>query len=317
LDRVRSLEFEAGNYADVIQLLLSSRLAGLRELTLPGWRGNSETLRNAPWQKTIEALDLRPAYYSPSGRLLPARLPRLRALRVQALDGLGEVLPQLRELYLAGVNLGPFVVLAQTANCVPVELESLSLDGCFDSRQTPHLGLADLLRVPALSNLRRFELRDSPLRDVPALAGLLKRSEITRLVLHNAVVTQLRTLALSKGLANLRELAVTRTRSTPISLPPGHVEALAAADLGSLTSLSLCGYDLTVDDVRDLFAAPWMDQLHTLCLRDCDLNARGVSVILGRQWPGLARLDLRGNRLSVKQKAWLRERFGVRVRYSA
>ena len=76
------------------------------------------------------------------------------------------------------------------------------------------------------------------------------------------------------------------------------------------------GYDLTADDVHDLFAAPWLDQLHTLCLRDCDLNAHAVSVILGRQWPGLARLDLGEHRLGAKHKSWLRGRFGVRVRYS-
>jgi uncharacterized protein (TIGR02996 family) len=314
LDRIRGLTFEVLSAGEAPQILRSPRLAGLRELTIPSWSSAVDVLQNAACLGSIETLDVNQLRTSANlGVPRSVRLPRLRSLRIRSLEGVGEVLPQLRELGLVRVNLASFNVLARASNLAPFALESLTLDGCFNSSQMPHPD--DLLRLPALASLRRFELRDAPLSDVTALAGLLKRSRISRLVLHNAVVTQVRPLALSKGLANLRELAVTRTRSTPISLPGGQIEALAAADLRSLTSLSLCGYDLTLNDVLDLLSAPWLDQLHTLCLRECDLNPHAVSVILGRAWPRLARLDLRGNRLGSENETLLRERFGIQVRY--
>src|SRR5262249_4060176 len=144
------------------------------------------------------------------------------------------------------------------------------------------------------------------------------RGRLTRLVLHNAIVTQLARLVELGCLGeSLRELAITRTRSTPLSLPEEHVEALAAADLRSLTSLSLCGYDLRPGDVPDLLRASWVDQLHTLVLRDCRLKPYAANLIVKRDWPRLAYLDLRGSWLGPETNARLRERFGNRVRYSS
>ena len=95
------------------------------------------------------------------------------------------------------------------------------------------------------------------------------------------------------------------------------MEALAGAELRSLTSLSLSGYDLRLNDVLDLLGASWLDQLPTLTLRECNLNPHAVSVIVSREWPRLAWLDLRGNRLGAEANAKLRARFGNRVRYTS
>ena len=51
-------------------------------------------------------------------------------------------------------------------------------------------------------------------------------------------------------------------------------------ELRSLTSLSLCGYALTMNEALDLLGAPWLAQLHSLALRDCKLSPHVVPVIV-------------------------------------
>lgn len=288
---------------------LSPRLTGLRELTVPvgGW---TDQLRNAPWLASLEALHLRPYPYRSSLRVHASHLPRLRALKTPAQAHVDELLPQLRELAVTGVNLADLISVARKS-----ALSSLTVERCHGVRGTPRLH--DLLRLPALATLRSLEVRETALTDASALVALLAHGRLTHLTLHDVIVKHLTVLADSGNLSRLRELAVTRTRGTPLSLPEGHLEALAAADLRSLTSLSLGGYDLRTNDVLDLLGAPWIDQLHTLSLRECKLNPHVVSVIVRRDWPGLARLDLRGNRLGTEANEQLRKKFGVRVRYSS
>jgi hypothetical protein len=108
---------------------------------------------------------------------------------------------------------------------------------------------------------------------------------------------------------------VTRSANPPLSLPEEHAKALAEVDLPNLGSLSLCGYELSLNDLLDLLAAPWVGQLHTLKLRSCNFNRHAVPVIAGLEWPRLGLLDLRDNTLAKEEQALLRERFGVRVRY--
>jgi uncharacterized protein (TIGR02996 family) len=307
LERVRALHLDDGDRNTAAPLLRSPRLAGLRELSIGG-RPVADAMRSASCLKSLESLDLTPCdLYSQSGLLRDVRLPRLRSLGCRWVENLGALSPQLRELSLLRAHLNPFVALART-----VTLESLTLDGCF-SHPTPCL--SDLLGLLSLSGLRRFELRDMPLTDAQPLAALLGRGQMTRLVLHNAAGTHLRPLAESGHLGRLRELAATWSVSGQ-SLPRQHVAALAGTDMPSLVSLSLSGYALTANDLLDLFGAPWLTQLHTLRLARCGVSPHLVSVILKADWPRLAVLDLRGNKLGRDNEALLRDRFGVRVRYT-
>jgi hypothetical protein len=307
LPRLRALEFDS-SAIEGNRLLRSRHLAGLRELSLPPLAAPSD-LRNAACAGSLERLAVRFAGDRSPGDLFdPTRLPRLVALRTNSLHGAGELLPQLLDLTLTGVNLGIFVSMARKAK---PPLGSLTLEGCQQATS-----LAAVFRLDALAGLRSLALRDLPLSGVPTLGGLLERG-LTRLVLHNAVVLQLGLLAGLGKLGQLRELAVTRTPDTPLSLPEGHAGDLADVSMPALTSLSLSGYDLRLNDVLDLLGASWMDRLHTLTLRDCNLNPHAVSVIVGREWPRLAWLDLRGNWLGAEANARLRGRFGNRVRYSS
>jgi uncharacterized protein (TIGR02996 family) len=309
LPRVRALDLDPNHYA-ADGLLRLQGLSGLREVSMPGWGWNNQ-LRGAPWMASLEALDLRPGNHGGHAlRMLSAELPRLRALKTTVMAHASEMLPQLRELTLTGINLASFMEAARNR----AALDSLTVEGGHFHPRTHELH--DLLRLPALATLRRLEIRDVALKDATALAALLGRGRLARLTLHNVVVQHLQGLADSGSLGQLRELSVTRSRSTPLSLPAGHVEALAAADLGSLTSLSLCGYDLKMNDLLDLLAAPWLDRLHSLTLRECNLNPHVVSVFLRGDWPRLAKLDLRGNWLDRGSCEALRRRFGVKVRYS-
>ncbi len=196
-----------------------------------------------------------------------------------------------------GNRLGEFAVLASQPGRRDVEVARVLLEGEFESAWAAELpaevevvdrrhgfihharlfwgprtgaALATLLAAPSARLLSKLEVRgtatDGAWTELPTLdvAGLL--------TLDCAYVPL--------GLAGL--------------------QALASADLSSVTELDLRYAELNADAVRALVASPSLGALESLSLAGNELGPHGARALADARWPHLCALDLRHTRLGER-----------------
>jgi hypothetical protein len=235
------------------------------------------------------------------------------------LDLVEALLPQLEVLELTRCELQRGEILRILAAGRPFALRELLLAGNPLGGHRPR-DLENWFAGRLPQNLHRLDLRHCGLSEelARAINGYQTLTRLTRLnVGFNSLGREwLEELASAPhlgrlrhlGLAGVRGLAAQRTGRFDVAL-------LDSPNLPRLAALDLSHNDLDARAAAALAATNLPARLYHLDLRHNRLGDEGALALLAADWPRLAWLDVRDNRLTATGKALLRERFGYTVHY--